>query len=676
MTVMQVASRGRALSLTAPMGLVALVAASFVARLLVTARQATPTIFPDEYIYSAISRSIATTGLPEIRGHIAHFPPLLASILTAPAWLFGDVEFGFRAAQGIGAFAISLTAVPVYLLARRVGVGPGGALGAAALALVVPDTVFVSFMTAESFAYPLALAALYAGVAALERPTTRTQLLFVVLAGLATFARIQFVVLAAAFVVAAVVVGWREHRLRAVLREQRLPLGLFAVLASGLAVLGLGYYGDVVHLQVLSMDVLESAGTNVFVLLCAAGVAIVPGAAIALWLGIAKPLGRAELAFSALTLAFAGGVLGEAALYGISVHERYVFYVVPLLAIAFLRYAQRGWPAKLVHALLALLLAVGATAVPLTTLGARGEANASLLVAVHFLRLHVANAGDASVIALAVLTAALLVAVAASARPRLGVPIVLATSIAVALAGLAGATVFQWRNAQEVRDVFLPPSPSWVDAAKVGHPTLLQTSGGLSTRAHVQLFWNRSVDKVAVLPNVQPIDAFATAHLQVARDGSLRNRGAPVTGPLLVDQYASDVRLRGARELGSAGGYHLYTLQRPAQLASYFAGRYDDGWLGPRATLDLWAPGRLHGTLRLRLETPSVLPATRFELRAAGGGGRRVVQLAPGSSHIVSIPVCTGTHFRLIVGSSTLAAIGDRAVGGRAGKPVFVPGPC
>jgi hypothetical protein len=675
MTAMEVATRGRTLALTAPMRLAALVAVSFVARLLVTAKQATPTIFPDEYIYTAISRSIATSGLPEIRGHIAHFPPLLASILTAPAWLFGDVSFGFRAAQGIAALALSLAAVPAYLLARRIGVGAGGALGVAALTLVVPDTVFVSFMTAESFAYPLALAALWAGVAALERPTRRTQLLFVVLAGLATFARIQFVVLAAAFMVAVVVVGWREHRLRAVLKEQRLPLGLFAALAVALAVLGLGYYGDVVHLKVLSLGVLESAGNNVFVLLCAAGVALVPGAAIGLWLGIAKPQGRGELAFSALTLAFAGGVLGEAALYGSSVHERYVFYVVPLLAIAFLRYAERGWPAKLAHVLLAVLLAVGATAVPLTTLGSRGEANASLLVAVHFLLLHVANAGDASAIALAVLTVALIVAVAVSARPRIGVPVVLAVSIGIATAGLAGATVFQWRNAQEVRDAFLPPSPSWVDEAKVGHPTLVQASGGLSTRAHVQLFWNRSVDRVALLPNVEPIDAFTAAHLNVAQSGTLVSRGAPLTGPLLFDQYASYVRLRGATEVGAAGGYHLYTLTGPAQLGLYFAGLYDDGWVAPRGTLDLWAPVSLEGTLRLRLETPTVLPATRYDLRVVDGK-RMVIRLAPGASRTVSIPVCAhgGSHWRLVFGSSTVAAIGDRAVGGRAGKPVFVPG--
>jgi hypothetical protein len=268
-----------------------------------------------------------------------------------------------------------------------------------------------------------------------------------------------------------------------------------------------------------------------------------------------------------------------------------------------------------------------------------------------------------------------IVAVAVSARPRIGVPVVLAVSIGIATAGLAGATVFQWRNAQEVRDAFLPPSPSWVDEAKVGHPTLVQASGGLSTRAHVQLFWNRSVDRVALLPNVEPIDAFTAAHLNVAQSGTLVSRGAPLTGPLLFDQYASYVRLRGATEVGAAGGYHLYTLTGPAQLGLYFAGLYDDGWVAPRGTLDLWAPVSLEGTLRLRLETPTVLPATRYDLRVVDGK-RMVIRLAPGASRTVSIPVCAhgGSHWRLVFGSSTVAAIGDRAVGGRAGKPVFVPG--
>ena len=66
-----------------------------------------PALFPDEYIYSSIGRSIAESGEPLIRGGSAHFPALLQPIVTAPAWLIGDVGISFRLVQAIGALAMS-----------------------------------------------------------------------------------------------------------------------------------------------------------------------------------------------------------------------------------------------------------------------------------------------------------------------------------------------------------------------------------------------------------------------------------------------------------------------------------------------------------------------------------------------------------------------------------------
>jgi len=71
--------------------LVAVVAASAIARTFVGWLRATPVYFPDEYIYSEVGRSIAEHGRPLVRGGSAHFPALLQPLLTAPAWLFDDV---------------------------------------------------------------------------------------------------------------------------------------------------------------------------------------------------------------------------------------------------------------------------------------------------------------------------------------------------------------------------------------------------------------------------------------------------------------------------------------------------------------------------------------------------------------------------------------------------------
>ena len=191
--------------------LAGMVAASFVLRTVLGWLRATPTFFSDEYIYSELGRSIAETGQPLIRGATANFPALLQPVLTAPAWLANDIEVSFRIIQALGSAAMSLAAVPVFLLARRLGLGQGMALALAALALAVPDMLYSSWVVAEPFAYPLLLAAVAAGTAALTAPRKRTQLLFLLLAGLTAFARIQFVVLPLCYAGAVVALGLRER---------------------------------------------------------------------------------------------------------------------------------------------------------------------------------------------------------------------------------------------------------------------------------------------------------------------------------------------------------------------------------------------------------------------------------------------------------------------------------
>jgi len=137
-----------------PYLLAALVATSFVIRTAMAWLRSVPALFPDEYIYSSIGRSIAESGRPLIRGGSAHFPALLQPIVTAPAWLIGDVDTAFRVVQAIGALAMSLSAVPAYLIARRLGLSPRISLALAAFTLLVPDLLYASFVSAESLAYP------------------------------------------------------------------------------------------------------------------------------------------------------------------------------------------------------------------------------------------------------------------------------------------------------------------------------------------------------------------------------------------------------------------------------------------------------------------------------------------------------------------------------------------
>ena len=149
----------------------AIVAASAFLQTALAWRRPTPGYFPDEYMYAELGRSILETGSPLVRGESAHFLPLLYPLLTAPAWLWADVEHAYRTIQAFNGVAMSLAAIPAFLLARRLRVGDRLAVAAAALAVLLPELLYSSAAMAETLAYPLALATAAAAVAALERPS-------------------------------------------------------------------------------------------------------------------------------------------------------------------------------------------------------------------------------------------------------------------------------------------------------------------------------------------------------------------------------------------------------------------------------------------------------------------------------------------------------------------------
>ena len=75
----------------------------------------------------------------------------------------------------MNALLFALTAIPVYLLARRL-VSPWWAVLAAGLAVAIPSSISVATVMTESLAFLAAAWALYATMLALERPTVLRQL--------------------------------------------------------------------------------------------------------------------------------------------------------------------------------------------------------------------------------------------------------------------------------------------------------------------------------------------------------------------------------------------------------------------------------------------------------------------------------------------------------------------
>ena len=669
---------------TAPL-LAGIVAASFLVRTILGWLRATPTFFSDEYIYSELGRSIAESGRPLIRGASAHFPALLQPLLTAPAWLFDDVETSFRIVQVLGALAMSLAAVPVFLLARRLGLSQGVSLALAALAVTVPDMVYSSWILAEPFAYPLALGAVAAATAALSTPSRRSQLAFLLLAGLATFARLQFAILPFCFVGALVVVGARERRLRQAVREQALVLGALLLPVLALLLVGprraLGFYGGILDIDVFSPSLAKWLGSDALVLAYTSGWVLVPGALLGLLLVLQRPGSRAELAFGAMGALVVAAVLFEAAFYGIDgerVQERYFFYAAPLVTLLFALYARRGWPHRLVHALVAAGLIAVSAQVPLSGFAAaEGKTNSPLLFATAYLERRFDDVGLASLL-VAVLAATTSGALVLATRRGQGVTgFALALALALTTATYAGAVLFGLGNARAVRASTLSADASFVDDADVGHVALLHTRHSDRGLAMEALFWNRSVDQAYVLPGGTAPDTFQATPLTVARDGTLLLGRRPVTGPLLAEAYGDTVRLRGASVVGASPVYRLLAGGGPKRLALYAPGRYEDGWLTQQGSFRLWpesAASGLAGRLSFTLSGARDGGSVPLRFRLPAGAAKRVLVPAQGSTR-VDLPVCSPGPWAAGFEAPLTGSVGDRFVSVRASEPVYTPDP-
>ncbi len=607
--------------------LASLVAAGAAVRWLAAGWHVTPYYFPDEYLYSALAEGIAEGGLPTVRGVSAAFPALLQPLLTAPFWLPGDPELALALTQGLNALAVSLAAVPAFLLARAVGAGKGASLAVAAVAAAVPSAIFASFVLADPIAYPLVLTALWLAVRAAAAPSGRAQAAFLAVAGLAVLARVQYAVLVPAFVVAVLAVDGRRG-----LRALRPTLAVLALGALAAAVAGLGYYERVLELDVRPAGLVAWAGKDAMVLAYAAGWIVVPGALAGLALALARPRERAERAFAAATVTLAGLLLLQAALYETNaptdavakVHERYFFVVAPLLVLGFVLWARRGAPQRGAVALGALAMLAVSARVPLSgyTVG-QGKADSPTLRAVHELGAAVGLA-DAS-LAVAALAAVLsLGAVAAAYRPRAGAPAALAAALVAACALGAGAYAFDRGAAPEFAAGGAPADVRWVDRAGLGSVSLLVLPRPEPSYAFLNLFWNRSVDRVLLL-GAPRLDPFGNEPVEVAADGRLLASGETVRSPLLVQTYGSQALFEGAELIDAGPGMELLRPRGTPRLRLLAAGFYADGRLAPLSSLTSWgAPV----TVRISLHAPDRAVVTiggrRLALRA---GEQRVVEV-------------------------------------------------
>ena len=649
---------------SAALALGLIVAASAVLHWLASLAHVVPYYFADEYIYSALARGIAEHGTPVVRGSTAAFPAVLEPLQTSILYVFFGIDDAYRLTQALHALEMSLAAVPVYLLARRLRLGVSPALACAVLAVASPALFWSSFILADPVSYPLALTALFAAVRVLEEPRLQTQLVFFGTAGLATAARTQYIVLFLLLPIAALVVEAGDFR--RVARGHWLTVGSLAVAVAGTLAVGfagvLGPYTAWFGVATDPAVVARSLALDSLVLVLAAGAVVVPGAIVGLDLLLSHPRTRAERGFAAFSLLFGAALVGLATLGASTrVQERYLIALVPLAGLLCAVWVDRGMPRRSIAVGLAVVLAASYAAYDLT---AWATTHSPTLRALDRLE---QGLGDPIAVR-AVLAGLALLAIPLIVLRRGGALLVVAIAVSAALS--SGAYLSDRTNAREVRAARLPAAKDWLDRAGVGATAVLHPPGAERAPALQQLFWNRSLDQVLELEGADPLDFFATIRARISRDGRLLAADRPVRSPLLVPRGGATLTLEGARVLRRLRDFELVGPTGSLRVATLISGRSRDGWVGSRATIHAWPGGVGSRTRRLAfvVSLPEALQH-HVRLRMTGDGVTRQLTIRPGDEIPISFTLGRSGPLRLVLEGTPTFELGTRTVSLMVSRP-------
>ena len=650
----------------------ALVLASAAIRLALAKSHPAPWVFPDELIYANLAESVAHTGSfalrdsPGLQGFGPGYP-----LLIAPAYaVFDDLAHAFAAAKAINAVVMSLAAIPVYLIARRL-VPVWLALVAAGLALAIPSFLYTGTILTENAFYPAFAAAAFGMFAALERPTLSRQLGALALIGVAFLIRAQAVSLGAAFLTAIVFVCLVEARAegRLSMREVRRRLdtfrptwvvaGVALLLVLGLAVVrgrspasALGGYGVLADSNYSPSDVARWFVYHV--------------AEIDLYLGILPMAALIVLVFDA----FGRGALPRPVrLFGLlavsvvlwmtivvsatashiaaggtgRIEERNLFHIAPLFLIALVVWVARGlprvWPAAAVAALLAGGLPGAIPYDIYANLGALSDTLALIPLwnIVFFGHIQAATL-PALVIVCSLAAAALFLFVP---RRLALLPIVLVLGwfvlLQVPLERQIKAT------SQGVLQQGLGGRREWIDEKVGGNArvTALWAGNGNPMTMIQNAFFNRSVHPILTLEGASQVPGLVpqqAASIDPATGVVRASDGEPVqSGYALAEP---ELRVSGqevARD--PLTGLVLYRLPGDrVRLQARATGVYPDSWTGPEATYTLWACRG--GRLTLGVSSEADLFTTPQTVLALSG--RRTVgklRIRPGHQRSLTVPV-------------------------------------
>ncbi len=594
----------------------------------------TPAVFTDELLFSELARSFAAGEGFVVRDQPLFFPAFVPALLQAPAWLAGSTPLAYALAKGLNTLLMCSAALPAYWLARRL-VQPTYALIVAVATIACGGMLYHGYLTSEAAAYPVFLLAVAVCVRALASPSRSRDLVALAVLALAVLTRAQFIVLPLVFALSLVLVGRPLRRHSTALAG----LGAAAVIALVAGASSLGFYEGATLLDYPLRDTLRWTGWTAALLPFAAGMLVAPGALLGFALAVRRPRSTAERAFATFAglllvlMPLQAGLIASGEAH--KPFERYVFYLLPLVFLAFFAFAERQAPGRKLYAGVALAFAGLAFVVPFASLAlAPFSFDSPTLSAVETLGRWTSQ-GDAAAL---VAAAGILAALAAAALQRR--PLVLGV-LSVGLAFLIGVAAYAGdrRMTQRTLASLAPAQPDWLERSGVPAADVLVLPGGSLHAGWVLESWNRNVGRTFHLGDL-PVDQlpFLPVGFSVKVDGSVSHvDGKPLTaGYLVVNDYGSQADLVGEKLLTLPQGLSLYRVGGPVRFRSMADGVYRDRWARSVVTYTAF-PGRKTGRYRVTLSLPEARKQRRVDVES--GPVRRFAMLRPGERVTVEIPV-------------------------------------
>ena len=659
-------------------------------------------VMSDELQHVRLAISIADTLslTPYLRGEDVTIFSQLYPALIAPFYGFLSTTLAFDAVHIFNAVAIASAAVPVYLLARELGIPKPAATVVAAASVITPWMVIATLVFTEAVAYPASAWAILAIQRALAKPSPLRDLLALAAVVLAFFARTQLLVLGALYLIAVVVHGVaypliaekRGDRLAALRRTPRdlarghpfLLIGALVAAAVWVAVGSprglLGSYDEAAGGDLLPPRLVSFALQHIDYI--AVGVGVIPFVAAAGWAiaTVFRPPSKSHHAFAVLMLVAVPllSVLVSSFVLRYSsseVHDRYVMYLVPLLflGLALFLYTdvrRASFLGAAAGALVFFLLAEESDYV-----GGAEWFSSPAAVFHPVMTGRVGQLGD--LLGADSLTPTPLLQLVAIAT-ALGLPLALRHLPRRRVVAVVGLGVFAFSVVQSVyvfdkviAEKFFVPGSDWIDqrvpdGAEVG---LVPFAFGVYPPQvwWNAEFWNKRVTRSYQYGDVDDYTPFPSGVMEIdVRTGALTSTGVPLTlaSYLLMHEQDRRFRPRGRVTRESVSGedvLELIELEQPHAVAFVSDGFGHDGTFHDGARIRVFGgPGqgavRQRVTLRIAAsaEVDPALPRApqerrRFEIRGAGVHRRGVLGLGEERSETLDLCVPRGSNrtFRL-----------------------------